>query len=304
MRNNFYTFLVIPQKKRSVKKVTASRRLLQFLIVFLSTISLLLTYFAYDYFTIKHKTFEVRHLQELTEVQQQKIDQLSEKIDNFEQKMADLQQTDSKIRILAREVNKKTRVALRPAIGKNSPQALGVGGSMPDDQVGKTRLDWMNQHVDRLIEDANAQEQSFRILMEFLKKRKSILARTPSVWPSRGCVSSEFGFRKSPFTGRKEFHKGIDIATLPGKEIVSPADGIIISESHEPNMGNTITINHSNGISTIYAHLLKNIVRRGQMVRRGDIVGFVGNSGRSTGPHVHYTILLNGVAVNPRTYLP
>ena len=175
---------------------------------------------------------------------------------------------------------------------------------MPDDQVGKTRLDWMNQHVDRLIEDANAQEQSFRVLMEFLKKRKSILARMPSVWPTRGCVSSEFGFRKSPFTGRKEFHKGIDIATLPGKEIVTPADGIIISESHEPNMGNTITINHSNGISTIYAHLLKNIVRRGQMVRRGDIVGFVGNSGRSTGPHVHYTILLNGVAVNPRTYLP
>ena len=304
MRNNFYTFLVIPQRKRSVKKVTASSSLLKSLLVFLSAISLLLTYFAYDYFTIKHKTFEVRHLQELTEVQQQKIDQLSEKIGNFEQKMADLQQTDSKIRVLARDVNKKTRVALRPAIGKNSPQALGVGGSMPDDQVGKTRLDWMNQHVDRLIEDANAQEQSYRDLLAFLKKQKSILARTPSVWPARGYVSSEFGFRKSPFTGRKEFHKGIDIATLPGKEIVSPADGIIISKSHEPNMGNTITINHSNGISTIYAHLLKNIVRRGQMVRRGDIVGFVGNSGRSTGPHVHYTILLNGVAVNPRTYLP
>jgi murein DD-endopeptidase MepM/ murein hydrolase activator NlpD len=304
MRNNFYTFLVIPQKKRAVKKVTASSRLLQFLCVFLSATSLLLTYFAYDYLTIKHNTFEVRHLQELTEVQQQKIDELSEKIGYFAQKMADLQQTDSKIRMLAREVNKKTKIALRPAIGKNSPQALGVGGSIPDDEVGKTRLDRMNQNVDHLIEDANAQEQSFHVLMEFLKKQKSILAHMPSIWPVRGLVSSEFGFRKSPFTGRKEFHKGIDISTQLGKEIISPADGIIISSSHEPNMGNTVTINHSNGISTIYAHLLRSTVRRGQMVRRGDIVGFVGNSGRSTGPHVHYTILLNGVSVNPRTYLP
>ncbi|HRR40698.1 MAG TPA: M23 family metallopeptidase, partial [Syntrophales bacterium] len=125
----------------------------------------------------------------------------------------------------------------------------------------------------------------------------------PSIWPVRGWVSSEFGIRQSPFTGRREFHKGIDIAADPGREIVAPADGIVVLNGRDPNMGLVVQLNHSQGFSTIYGHLLRSVVRKGQILRRGDVIGFIGNSGRSTGPHLHYTMLLNGVPVNPRKYL-
>ncbi len=304
MQNNFYTFLMIPQKKGPPKKIRASRRLLKTLLVFSAIAFIFFVYFALDYTSIKRDKAEVISLRELTEIQKAEIDKMSEKIGQFEQKMADLQQFDEKIRHLAQEMNRKTKVALKPSTRKNLSQALGVGGPMPDDEMGKSGVDRMNQHMDRLLEDVNYQEESFRDLLEFLKKQKSILAYTPSIWPVRGWVTSEFGFRKSPFSGRREFHKGVDIATKLGKEIVAPADGIIASVEREHDMGNTVQIGHSNGVATAYGHLLKSAVRKGQVVRRGDIIGYVGNSGRSTGSHIHYTVLLNGVPVNPRKYLP
>ena len=304
MQNNFYTFLIIPQKKGPPKKITVSRRLLKTLLACSTVAFILFAYFAFDYTSIKRDKAEVISLRELTETQKAEIDQMNEKIGQFEQKMSDLQQFDEKIRVLAQEMNKKTRVALKSSTRKNLAQVHGVGGPMPADEMGKPGVDQMNRQMDRLLEDADYQEESFRNLLEFLKKQKSILAYTPSIWPVMGWVTSEFGFRKSPFSGRREFHKGIDIATKLGKEIVAPAEGIVVSVEREHDMGNTVQISHSNGVVTLYGHMLKSVVRKGQVVRRGDIIGFVGNSGRSTGSHLHYTVLLNGVAVNPRKYLP
>ncbi len=210
--------------------------------------------------------------------------------------------TEPSSRRLAREVNRKTRVALKlpPRL---FPPPPGVGGSTPEDGIGKMRSDCLNRDLDRLIEEAAVREKSFRDLIEFLKKQKSILACTPSIWPVRGWVSSEFGTRRSPFTGHREFHRGIDIATDPGREIVASADGIVVSTGIDPNMVRFVHLNHSRGYSTFYGHLLRSVVHKGQVLRRGDIIGFVGDSGRSTGPHLHYTVLLNGMPVNPRKYL-
>ena len=304
VQNNFYTFLIIPQKKGPPKKITASRRLLKTFLVFSVIVFIFFVYFTFDYTSIKRDKAEVISLRELTESQKAEIDKMSDKIGQFEQKMADLQQFDDKIRVLAQEMNRKTRIALKSSARKNLAQVLGVGGPMPDDEMGQAGVDRMNQHMDRLLEDANYQEESFRDLLEFLKKQKSILAYTPSTWPVMGWVTSEFGFRKSPFSGRREFHKGMDIATRLGKEVVAPADGIVVSVEREHDMGNSVQISHSTGVATSYGHLLKSVVRKGQVVRRGDILGFVGNSGRSTGSHVHYTVFLSGVPVNPRKYLP
>jgi murein DD-endopeptidase MepM/ murein hydrolase activator NlpD len=304
MQNNFYTFLIIPQKRGNPRKITASRRLVKALL-FLSAFTFIVSiYFVLDYASIKRDKAEVLSLRELTETQKVEIDKMTEKIGQIENKMADLQQFDEKIRLLAQEMNKKTRIALKPSTRKNLAEVLGVGGPMPDDEVLGAGVDRMNRHMDRLLEEANYQEESFRDLLEFLKKQKSILAYTPSIWPVRGWVTSEFGLRKSPFSGRREFHKGLDIATKLGKEVVAPADGIIASVDREHDMGNTVQISHSNGVATSYGHLLKSAVRKGQVVRKGDIIGYVGNSGRSTGSHVHYTVFLNGVPVNPRKYLP
>lgn len=304
MQNNFYTFLIIPQKKGPPKKITVSRRLVKNLLVLSAFAFIASIYFALDYASIKRDKAEVLSLRELTENQKVEIDKMTEKIGQFEQKMADLQQFDEKIRLLAQEMNKKTRIALKPSTRKNLAEVLGVGGPIPEDEAQGAGVDRMNQHMDRLLEEAGYREESFRDLLEFLKKQKSILAYTPSIWPVRGWVTSEFGFRKSPFTGRREFHKGMDIAAKLGKEVVAPADGIVASVDREQGMGNTVQISHTNGLATAYGHLLKCAVRKGQVIRKGDIIGYVGNSGRSTGSHLHYTVLLNGVPVNPRPYLP
>ena len=107
-----------------------------------------------------------------------------------------------------------------------------------------------------------------------------------------------------PFYGKRESHKGIDIATEIGSEVVTPADGVVVRVTQEKSLGNLVKIDHGNGMVTIYGHLLnKGDVKKDQKVKRGDVIGYVGNSGRSTGPHLHYSVCVNGVYVNPRRYL-
>ncbi len=302
MKNDSYTFLIIPRKKSSVKKITLSGRLLGAFAVSAVIVLAVFSAVTLDYVIIKRDRAEVLSLRELTEAQGNQIATLSEKIGQYEQTLATLHDFDAKIRMLAREVNKKTRVALKPP-PRVSSSPLGVGGSIPEDSIGRLRSERLDRDMDRLIEEAAVQEQSFRDLIEFFKKQKSILACTPSIWPVRGWVSSEFGTRRSPFTGHGEFHRGMDIATDPGREVVAPADGIVVFTGIDTNMGRFVHLNHSRGFSTFYGHLLRSVVRKGQILRRGDIIGFIGNSGRSTGPHLHYTVLFNGVPVNPRKYL-
>ncbi len=118
-----------------------------------------------------------------------------------------------------------------------------------------------------------------------------------------GWVTSEFGRRTNPFGGRGEFHTALDIATKLGAPIQAPADGIVANVEKRPDMGLMIQIEHGRGISTLYAHLFRTAVSKGQVVKRGEVIGYVGNSGRSTGAHLHYAVSLNGVYVNPRNYL-
>ncbi len=285
-----------------MKRITASSRLVGVLAAGILIVLALFSAMTLDYIFIKRDRAEVLSLRELTEAQETRIATLSERIGQYEQTLAVLHDFDAKLRVLAREVNKKAPAALKPP-SRVSFSRLGIGGSTPEGDLGKLETENLNRQMDRLIEEAAIREQSFRDLIEFFKKQRSVLACVPSIWPVRGWVSSEFGIRQSPFTGRREFHKGIDIAADPGREIVAPADGIVVLNGRDPNMGLVVQLNHSQGFSTIYGHLLRSVVRKGQILRRGDVIGFIGNSGRSTGPHLHYTMLLNGVPVNPRKYL-
>lgn len=295
MAKNDYTLLIIPRKKSSVKKINASSMLVKFISILVIAVFSSIAYFSYNYISIKKEIVELAGLKQLTMVQKEQIDLLVGKIDEFERKMADLKRFDKKIRVMTNLEN-----------GTDNDQILGVGGPIPEENnvvsqeilIGNIR-----KNIDKLLEDATSREKSFEELLEFLGKQKSILASTPSIWPVIGWVTSEFGYRISPFTGKREFHRGIDIATKVGKEIVAPADGIVAEVCKKPGMGNMVKIKHRNGITTCYGHLSKSAVRKGKRIKRGDVIGYVGNSGRSTGPHLHYGVFLNGVPVNPRRYL-
>jgi len=300
MRKSYYTLLVIPQKKSSIRKINVSGNFLKFislvLIVGISSIA----YFSYDYVQIKGKIGELAELKELSATQKQQIDILDSKVAEFGKKMTELREFDKKIRIITNLENET-----------DDGKLLGMGGPIPEDKrmewkradVEKVIIGRVQGSIDQLLMEADRQQQSFEELLEFLKRQKSMLATTPSIWPVRGWVTSEFGYRISPFTGRREFHRGIDIATRIRTEIVAPAAGLVVTAKKDPGMGNELRIDHGNGIITVYGHLLKFTVKRKQRVKRGDLIGYVGNSGRSTGPHLHYGVMVKGIYVNPRRHL-
>ena len=130
-----------------------------------------------------------------------------------------------------------------------------------------------------------------------------LLASTPSVWPVRGYLSAGFGNRLDPFTGLRDFHPGIDISTPIGTKVQAPADGVVVFCGLKGGYGNAIMIDHGYGVVTRYGHLDAFNVKPGQRVRRGDVIAFVGNTGRSTAPHLHYEVWVNDQTQNPIQYI-
>jgi len=142
-------------------------------------------------------------------------------------------------------------------------------------------------------------EHSLDIVRNGVERRQSLAAATPSIWPVTGWLSSSYGVRRDPFTGKPDFHPGLDISADHGEPVQATADGIVASVGASGNYGNLVVIEHGYGITTRYGHLSRFAAVNGQRIRRGDIVGYVGSTGRSTSAHLHYEIVLNGQLTNP-----
>lgn len=158
--------------------------------------------------------------------------------------------------------------------------------------------------LDQLSTDTRMEELRQQNLLHVMRENREVLASTPSIWPTDGYLTSTFGRRASPFgTGTTDFHKGLDIANRPGTPVRSPAKGVVTFTGWDGGYGNCVVVNHGNNISTRYAHLQQIFTKVGQAVNRGDVIASVGNTGRSTGPHLHYEVRVGGVCVNPLRYI-
>jgi murein DD-endopeptidase MepM/ murein hydrolase activator NlpD len=148
---------------------------------------------------------------------------------------------------------------------------------------------------------------SLEIRLESVRSRienQQALARmTPSTWPLVGWFTSTYGRRKDPFTGQPDFHPGLDIAANRGTPVKATADGTVESAAYQGNYGNAVVVSHGLGLSTRFGHLSGFSVRPGQKVKRGEVLGYVGSTGRATSAHLHYEILLNGQPINPLPFL-
>jgi murein DD-endopeptidase MepM/ murein hydrolase activator NlpD len=136
-----------------------------------------------------------------------------------------------------------------------------------------------------------------------VEKRQALAAATPSIWPVPGWLSSNYGTRRDPFTGENDFHPGLDISADYGQPVHATADGAIASAGVNGSYGNLGVIDHGYGITTRYGHLSRFAVSSGQAIHRGDVIGYVGSTGRSTSSHLHYEILVNGQLTNPMKLL-
>ncbi len=157
--------------------------------------------------------------------------------------------------------------------------------------------------IDNSIKESQLREQSVLDLWESLSERQSLLNATPNIRPAKGWFTSRFGYRVSPFTGRPALHAGLDIAASPGAPVYAPADAVVTFAGYDEGYGKMITLDHGYGVTTRFGHNAQIYVQVGQKVSRWDVIASVGNTGRSTGPHLHYEVRVNGVPRDPALYI-
>jgi murein DD-endopeptidase MepM/ murein hydrolase activator NlpD len=175
----------------------------------------------------------------------------------------------------------------------------GAGATLPDRLSGQPTA---SEDLGRLTEAVLQEGESLRALERLISRAGKALASLPSRWPVRGVVNSEFGGRQSPWTRSGEFHSGIDIAADRGTPVLAPAAGTVSFAGTHAEYGLTVMVDHGQDLRTIYGHLSHIKVAQGQAIARGGELGLTGNTGRSSGPHLHYEILVSGRPVNPRAY--
>ena len=157
--------------------------------------------------------------------------------------------------------------------------------------------------IDWLSKEATIQEQSLQELSLAAEQKSSRWAATPSIWPVKGWVTSGFGPRVSPFTEKPAWHDGLDIGAAANAPVQAPAQGRVTAVGFDPKLGNLVKVDHGFGIETLYGHLAKALVKEGQRVKRGEVVGLVGSTGLATGPHLHYMVKVHGQALDPVKYI-
>ena len=193
----------------------------------------------------------------------------------------------------ARAMQKLPAVVKARATGGAAPQSAAVSTALssslgsPEDTFGVLR------HLLRGL------ESRLSYVRRDVERQEALAAATPSIWPTYGWLTGTFGRRSDPFTGEPAFHQGLDISTEKGQPIYATAHGIVESSGYTGEYGNLIVLKHDFGLSTRYGHLSKFNVKPGSVVKRGEVIGFVGSTGRSTGAHLHYEIVANGKLINP-----
>ena len=291
---------LVPEGTGCVKQIRVPNVFFFFMVPLLLICAVFLFWIIYDYGGIKAKTPRLAELQKENALQKEQILFMARRIGKFTEEMNELRALDHKLKVM---VNLET--------GKGDEQFQGVGGSDPvllDPKKSLAKVDRklmraMHRSLDNLDSDIKSSKEDKAGLHEFLENQKMLLVATPSIWPTKGWLSSPFGYRESPFTGKREFHKGLDISTRKGSPIVASADGIVLFSKWDRGYGKAVSIRHGYGLMTKYAHMQKSLVKKGQYVKRGEIVGLVGNSGKTTGSHLHYEVRLNEVPVNPLRYI-
>ena len=184
---------------------------------------------------------------------------------------------------------------------------LGIGGPVPSivPSMSETEVTALATEieVDRLLKLSEFELEKYAEVEASLIDLKGRLDHTPSIWPAKGWLSSGYGMRLDPFTGYKEMHRGIDIANHRGTPIIATADGRVASIGKNSGLGKMVVLNHGYGFRTRYGHLHEIKVKRGQTVKRGDVIALMGSTGWATGPHLHYEVIRNGKTLNPIKYI-
>lgn len=245
--------------------------------------------------TLEH---QLKEAERTVQNQNAQIVAMASKLQALQEDVRRVQQFDAKLRVMM-------NVDREPAETSGYAETEQFGGVQ--NFVPLHRQDLLAKRMHTLAEqlslDLSMEEVRQQEIILALRENREFMVITPSIWPTEGHLSSGFGYRLSPFTGKAILHAGLDIANRVGTAVIAPARGVVTFSGWQGAYGNCITVNHGNAITTRYAHLQRSVVKEGQVVNRGELIGYLGNTGRSTGPHLHYEVRVGGVPVNPMRYI-
>lgn len=301
MAKKHLSVIIVPHTKTSTKTLSFSQRALKFLAVGGAVIGLALAAVLVDY--VRMNIIRGRYKALRAETAEQKMT-----IADYEKSIGELKATISHFESYTKKLNVMA--------GLKSPDVLtapaGIGGGDPGKSeepepeqapVPSGPQSFSQGMIQSLNQKAMSIESNLNSLLNFFESDSLRLASTPSIVPAVGWLASDYGYRNDPFTGERTMHYGVDISTNVGNPIMATADGIVIKVQTDKYLGKNVTISHGNGFTTVYGHMSNFAVKAGQKVKRRDIIGYIGQTGKAAGPHVHYEVWRDGKRLNPYFYI-
>ncbi len=297
-KNQLFTVIVVSDHSQAVRKFRLPRSLLVKAAWAVGVLGVLGGLTIGHYFSLLGSSSENSVLKEENSQLRSQILLVQEKVAHISATLDRVERFDAKLRTAVTQLQDPERNLAIGPVGTDAEPS--IPGPAP---AGTANLHALPGKLSSLEGEATRQERSLRDLQEYFDDQRSLLASTPSIWPARGWVTSDFGTRIDPLTAERRMHEGLDIATPIGQPVYSPSDGTVVFAGTEGGYGKVLVIDHGYGVKTRYAHLSEILPHIGDRVGRGDKVALVGNTGRSTGPHLHYEVRVNGVPENPRKFI-
>jgi len=294
-----YTVIVVSDHSQAVRKFRLPRRWVRHGVVGGAAVLLIGLLTVGHYFTLLTSAAENRVLKEENAQLRSQILLVQEKVAHIQSTLDRVERFDAKLRTAVTHLQDPERNLAIGPVGQPDGEAAAAGPA----PAAQENLAALPGRLHSLETEAVRQESSLRELQEYFDDQKSLLASTPSIWPTQGWVTSDFGVRLDPYSADRTMHQGLDIATPHGQSVMSPSDGTVVFNGTEGGYGKVLVIDHGYGVKTRYGHLSEVLVRLGERIARGQKVAAVGNTGRSTGPHLHYEVRVNGIPENPRKFI-
>lgn len=295
-KKDHFTLLIVPHSGKSTYSISIPILVIKILAgIFAGIVGVVAIFTFYLSLSYKHAKSDVMEMVSKTKdyhKMEQQLDYFVKKTQSLEEKMQDLEELDKDLRTLLKN---------DPALKKNSDTAGEARAVIPS-RSGIDRESAILE-LKKLEDKLPEQEQKLIELKEAVIERKDRLDHTPSIYPVKGRITSQFGYRKSPFGRRTEFHNGLDIAAPYGSNVRATANGTITFTGYLSGYGRSVVVKHGYGYETTYCHNSSIVVKPGQKVKKGETIAKVGSTGRSTGSHVHYIVKVNGELRDPKSFL-
>lgn len=297
-----YHIVVFPGATSAPRRFRIKRRTISIVLISSLVAAVLECAFLVQYVIRSGELWELQSLRSEAAEHREQATVLSTGIEDIRKQLTTMREINNRLRIML-GLDPPKPGPMPPGLGgkeesdaTNPPGSMSRDGSFRDAAPQLEKLAWLSR-------DAGEQRRNMQELAGIVDTRRAQWAATPSIWPVRGWVSSKFGPRISPFTGKETMHSGIDISAPMYTPVVAAAGGTVVLAQFEVGLGNAVIVSHGYGVKTTYGHLAKVKVRNGQVVKRNDVLGWVGSTGLSTGPHLHYEIEHRGAGVDPLKFI-